>query len=399
MKKDQLLRVAGVLLTAALLGSLFFLRAIQNYNTQNYRNSNFFVFWLSGRLIASGESPYDANDWRAGHELHGSTELREPIFLYPLPLAVFLVPLGLFPVDQAYIGWQVVSQALIALAVFRLLDHWSTPGHRRLLIPIMLFLSYFGPIYLSLQIGSIGPATLLLLVAALILSRKNYPLAAGLLLSLTMLKPPQGLTILLLMGIWFLARRDWRAISGIVLGGVLLWLTGAIIDLDWVGKFLHSSEAAFDRRLGFQSNVWSFAHLACNKSPPCTFALGGAGALILLGLGGLHLWRKQARLSAWDAMNIILPVGFVSTVYLWAYDQILYVIPITWIVGTLVQKTKSYLHAFLFLLILVPFSFLALAQHAMTLRDLWSLGNTVIVLAGILFAARIRQKSPAQAGA
>jgi hypothetical protein len=82
----------------------------------------------------------------------------------------------------------------------------------------------------------------------------------------------------------------------------------------------------------------------------------------------------------WEAFNIIIPIGFVSTIYLWAYDQVLYIIPIVWIVGTIVERNKSYIQAFIFLIVLVLASFTALALHAYTLKDVWNLGTTIIVL-------------------
>jgi hypothetical protein len=232
------------------------------------------------------------------------------------------------------------------------------------------------------------------MLAALLLLEKEKSLLAGLILSLTILKPPQGATILFLVSIWFIARRNWKAILGMAIGGLALLLIGFLQDPLWLIKFRTASQAVMDRTQGVHSNVWSFAYLACKGASPCSMLLGAGGALTLLGLGALILWRKQAEMSAWEAMTFIIPIGFVSTVYLWAYDQILYVIPITWIVGTLVQKTKSYIYPFLFLVALVIYSFFALAQHAQTSKDLWSLGNTLIVLGTVLLVTRLKQKSP-----
>jgi hypothetical protein len=212
-----------------------------------------------------------------------------------------------------------------------------------------------------------------------------------------MLKPPQAAPILLLMGIWLVARKDWRTIQGMIVGGIILWLIGASVDIHWVTKFLDSGEAAFDRKLGLHSNVWSYAYLLCGReSTVCTYALGGLAALMLLGLAGFYLWKYQARLGAWEALNLVIPIGFVSTVYLWGYDQILYIIPILWVVGTLVQKTKSYIHAFLFLIPLVMYAFFAMARLGVTSKDLWSFGNTLIVLLGLWIAAIMKEKPAKQ---
>jgi len=395
--KKSIQKILGVLLTVVLLGGMIYLRTAQNYAKQNYRGSNFFVFWLSGRLLLDEESPYNPDQWRTGHERYGSTNIREEIFLYPLPLAVFMIPLGLFTVDQAYLGWQVISQLLIATVVFALLNKWQKPEHSRLFIPIMLFLFFFGPTYLTLQIGSLGPLTLIILFSAIILLQKNNSFASGILLALTMFKPPQGLSILFLVGIWLLARRDWKALLGILLGGIILWVIGMSIDQNWVSEFLHSSQAAFDRRLGFQSNVWSFSYLLCNKDQNCSSVLGGVLSLLLLGSTAFYLWFNHAKLTVWQVFNAILPVAFVSTVYLWAYDQILYIIPIVWIIGTLVERTKSYIYAYIFLIVLDLYSFFALIEQAGTSKDLWSLGTTIIVL-GMVIWLNIRSDSVVEKG-
>jgi hypothetical protein len=115
-------------------------------------------------------------------------------------------------------------------------------------------------------------------------------------------------------------------------------------------------------------------------------------SLSLLGGAGLLLWKNQAQWSAWEAMNLIIPVGFVSTIYLWAYDQLPYVIPIVWIVGTLVQKQRSILLAFGFLILLDLVSIFALAQQALTEKDLWSLGTTIVVLVFLFIAQRVKPK-------
>ena len=135
----------------------------------------------------------------------------------------------------------------------------------------------------------------------------------------------------------------------------------------------------------------------CGGASPCFTLLGGTLGLVLLGLGGFFLWQNQAKVTAWEAFNIIIPLAFVSTIYLWAYDQLTYIIPIVWIVGTLVERTKSYIHAFLFLIVLDVFSFYALVQQAATDKDLWSLGTTVIVVGmvlGLLYLKPIDKPSP-----
>lgn len=372
-------KIIGIILTLFLIGGMIFIRARISASSFDFQSSNFTFFWLAGRMILEGENPYNETQYLKGHETHGIKWQPNQIFPYPLPLAIIFIPLGFLSLPAAYVTWQVITLIVVAATIFLLLNHWKQEAPRRLLVPVFASMFFFGPLYLTLHTGSVGALAILAIVGAILLFERDKSLLAGIVLSLTILKPPQGLTILLLAGVWFLARRDWKAIYGVAIGGVALLVIGLIQDPFWVTKFFGASQAVMDRTLGVHSNVWAFGYLACGGASPCSTLLGAAGSVTLLGIGGFFLWKNQAR-PAWEAFNVIIPIAFVSTIYLWAYDQIPYLIPIVWIIGSLVERMKSYIHAFIFLIVLELFSFYALAQQALTDKDLWSLGTTVIVL-------------------
>lgn len=358
----------------------------------DYQNSNFAFFWLAGKMTIDGENPYDETAYLVNHEKYGIKWQPNRIFPYPLPLAILCIPLGFFEMGEAYIFWQVISLIFVAISIYILLNLTNNEAAKILLIPIFLAMLFFGPEYLTLYTGTIGAFTLLILAIAIYLLEKENIIFAGILLALTMLKPPQGLTILLLAGIWFIAKRNWKAIIGIGSGGVLLLVIGLIQDPQWIQKFLGASDAVMNRTQGVHSNVWAFAFLICNGASICSTLLGVGLSLILLGGSGFILWQNRAKWSNWEAMNLIIPIGFVSTIYLWAYDQITYIIPIVWIAGMLVQKSKSYLYSFLFLVLLIIISLFALVQQALTDKDLWSLGTTILVLLFLFIAHKMKQK-------
>jgi hypothetical protein len=391
--KTSIQKTLGILVTLILIGGMIFVRARISATSFDVQSSNFTFFWLAGRMVMEGENPYNESQYLAGHETYGIKWQPNKIFPYPLPLAILCIPFGLLSLPAAYITWQVITLVIVAVTIFVLLNHWKEAAPRRLLVPIFASMFLFGPVYLTLHAGSVGAFSLLAILGTILLLEKDKPLLAGIVLSLTILKPPQGLTILLLAGIWFLARRDWKAIFGVAIGGLALLVIGMIQDPMWVVKFGGASEAVMDRTQGVHSNAWAFAYLACKGASPCSTLLGGTLALILLGLGGFFLWRNHSKVTAWEAFNFILPIAFVSTIYLWAYDQLPYIIPIVWIIGTLVRRTKSYLYAFIFLIVLDVFSFYALVQQASTDKDLWSLGTTVSVLGmglGLMYWNRIK---------
>jgi hypothetical protein len=392
-KRRSALIVASCLVAGAMAAGLFWQRASSNLAHQDFRNSNFFFFWLSGRMVWTGQNPYDSTQWLAAHDAFGVSWRPNRIFPYPLALEFLLAPLGLLSLPAAYFVWQLAAQILMASSVWVLLGQWRPGPQRWLTYPLVVSLIFFGPVYLSLQIGSIGPITLITLVSVIMLFKRGASFPAGIVLSTTMLKPPQGVTLLMLGVAWLLARRDWRALGGLVAGGCILLSAGLLRDPLWLVKFFSASRTVMARSLGIQSNTFGFAYLACHENINCMWVAGSAASAVLLGAACYFLWHNQDWLTPLEAFSIIIPVAFVSTIYLWSYDQMPYVIPIVWAAGALVERTRSFAAAIGFVLLLVLFSLAALLALANTHEDMLSLGTTCIVIGMTLWLLRWRPTS------
>ena len=102
--KNSIQKIAGIIITLSLIGGMIFLRT-QMSKTFDYHNSNFAFFWLSGRMILQGESPYNETQYLAGHDTYGIKWRPNNIFPYPLPLALIFIPFGLISLANAYILW------------------------------------------------------------------------------------------------------------------------------------------------------------------------------------------------------------------------------------------------------------------------------------------------------
>ncbi len=368
-------------LVFAVLGIVFVQRAYSNLVHHDYHNANFFDFWLAGRMISAGQNPYVTTDWLANRLFYGSTTDPNQVFLYPLPAAFLMAPLGLLTLPAAYFFWQLFTEGVLALVVWFLLRKWSPHRQLQLFFPLVMFLLYFGPVYVSLQIGSLAPLTLLAIVLSLAFLERPSPLLGGALLAFTMLKPPQGAPLVALAVLWFVAHRAWKPILGLILGGLALVAVGLIKDPSWVGEFLNAGRITFSRSLGAQSNVFGFAYLACRGTMSCTWVAGTSSTLFLLALAGWYLWRHRLNLTTWDAFNLIIPTAFVASPYLWSYDQFPYVLPITWIAGRLVDRAHTYLPTFVYLIALVLLSLASLVGLAYTGQELPSIVTSLLVLA------------------
>jgi hypothetical protein len=123
---------------------------------------------------------------------------------------------------------------------------------------------------------------------------------------------------------------------------------------------------------------------------------GSVLLLVVLAIGAFILWRNRTRWTDWEALSVIIPLAFLCAVYLYSYDQMLYVIPVVWIAARLVLKRRSYVPAFAFLIVLDLVSMGALIVQAMTKLDLLSILNTLLVFG--MLAWLLRGERAAEAG-
>jgi hypothetical protein len=349
---------------------------------------DFFTFWLGGRMAWPGSDPYDPAQWLAAHRLYDQPWVPNPAFIYPLPLALLLAPLGLLPLGGAYIAWTALSIGLVMASGWLLLSPGRCAAARPYLIPFLLGAFLFRPLIVILRNGQLGVVLLALLALALWLLERERPFAAGLALALLALKPPLGVTLPALLAAWLLARRAWRGLAGMAAGGAALLLLGMLKDPGWVGKFLAGAGQKLTLTFGYSPTVWGLAGAGCDHAPGCTLAWGGAASIVLAGgLLGIFLWRG-ARLSAGLALSLAVPAALLVVPYLWAYDQVLLILPLGLAVRGLAQRGRPFLLGAL-LMLAVSVAALALLVVSDNLqRDHWSALLPVAVLAVGLWQAR-----------
>jgi len=366
----------------------FYSIALGNESSVDYLNNGFFTFWLSGRMNWTGAHPYASIDWVGGHHANGAVWIPNQISPYPLPLALLMAPLGLLNLQQAYIVWDVVSQLLIVLCILWLATLWEGSNRRAFAVLVVVAASLNSNIRLMLMTGTISALFLVFLVLALFFVEHKQPFLAGVMLSLLALKPPL-LTIVALIGLWLLFRRNGRAIAGIMCGGLGLLVVGLLQDLHWVEKFRGASENLFNIRLGNQPTLISYTRLACGGDLSCALAGYGLAVLVLVGLYAWLVWRRRGTLTPVMVFSAAIALGVLLPPYIWSYDYALLLIPVCYICFELVRRRSSFLWATLFLVVLdvlalgmVTLFGLSPESDALTIqRDMWSIWVGLFVLA------------------
>jgi alpha-1,2-mannosyltransferase len=154
---------------------------------------------------------------------------------YPPFVAVMAMPLALMPFGLARDLFFAMGLAAAALSVWLLFAD-RPPGQRRAMILAGLAgTALFFPTYSSLYMGQVNSLLVLLLIAALALSRKNRQWSAGAAVGLA-----GAIKVFpFIMVVWFLITRRYRAAIGAVLACAAVVAVSLIwVDLRLYGQYL-----------------------------------------------------------------------------------------------------------------------------------------------------------------
>ena len=340
-----------IFISILFLGAILLLGAIQITNAIEYQNSDFFQFWLGSRSVWDGSDPYNSPEWIKDHQEFSTDRIAAPAFLYPLPLAIFLSPLGALPLKTAFITWTFLSEALILISSLLLLRTTNFRQSKHLLLPIILANIIFRPTTTTLLGGQFSALFLFIATIAAILWHREKWFWGGATLALLTLKPSLGFPILLIAAPWLFARKKYPAFAGIASTGLFLLIIGLIKDPLWISKYIHILTTKLENEFGTSPTIWGFSAMACNFEQGCTAWLGGIALVIFLLLNAwlLSKWQFSSPILA---LGHLISISLLSTLYLWPYDHLLLTISIVFSMGILLQKRVHYLKVSLIFLLI-----------------------------------------------
>ena len=259
-------------------------------------------------------------------------------------VAWVLTPIGRLDRISADLVFATISVASIAVTILLLTRYGSSvtaPG-----ICLMFLLN--GPLWYSLLLGNSTQIVLLCLVAALMLWRRRSGYAVGLLIGIAAVIKP----MLILFGVYFALKRDWRVVVGgaaVIMTALLVSVAVAGLDVtvywyrhtlaDFAGKpmpaFNVQSIEAFLLRLSqtpASATDWH-PHIL----PVWAKITRDAIFLFLFGLVGCALWFGRARATAAPAkapapqeyleFSIILTLCIITSTVSWTHYYLLLLLP------------------------------------------------------------------------
>lgn len=289
------------------LGVVFIVRF--RYHAWDFRNN----LWGPARLLLQGEMPYDPQALigltsESGVPFH-------PSIWFPTILSIGL-PLAMVPLPQAANIWLLFSlSATLAIAV--VVHHISGPEvSLQGLLSLTLVVSLFAPLYAHLGQGQASLIVLASLFASWVLLEQDHPAWAGLVLSVSWVKP-QLILLAWPALVWFaIEKGQFRpAFVGWLAGSLAQTIPLWILEPTWALGYLGALSANPD---WFQPNIHSLvAYWSGSK------VLGWLVALLSFVAGAswlVYAWRRGERMIAFSWALAFTPV---LSLYTWSYDQVL----------------------------------------------------------------------------
>lgn len=313
-------------------------------------DSDFFSFWLAGKVVLQGQSPYDEQVWLTGHQVYHADWISDPAFLYPLPLAVLMIPLSLLSLPLAYALWVWLSQWILFFTTLRLLALFEEK-RRFFVFPVVAGLLLFRPLFPLLRNGQLATLVLFSILLSAIFFTQRRLFLAGVTLAFAVLKPNLGVPILGLVSLYLLLRKQYRGLIGAVTGLMAILLSGLLIQPDWMGEYIHVLTFKQIHSYGYASSIWGLTYLLTDMNIRGSILLAGLSCLLLLGM--FVFWVLSGRVNGDEnAFSLAVPLGVLMTPYLWPYDQILLVIPIVTLMALIHKRGVPFLgSALIFLLV------------------------------------------------
>jgi hypothetical protein len=245
------------------------------------RGTDFSASYVAALVLRDGDGAqlYNQQVEHARHLslLPAGTVINLP-FITPPTSALLALPLTALDPGTAFRVWSVIELLLLALAVWIAIraGPWPASAGRSPRVATALMALATGGTYAFLVLGQIDGVTALGLAAAYLAWRKDRPALAGFWMALGFAATKPHLAIGL--GIWLVARRDWRALAGALAGSALV----AAVSLALVGP---AGVGGFISALGFAAGNTPGASTLGIPGLVASW-LGGGTVAVVIGIGG-----------------------------------------------------------------------------------------------------------------
>lgn len=309
------LGIAILAIGVALLFALFALSRPQQ---------DFIEYWTASHLLLAHQNPYGLPEVFHSQKALGWAEPNPLMFVCPPWTLPLLAPLGLASsYSLAWLLWMAILMATFALSSKLLMDLYfgdirlpeisDTPFYRS------LFVFTFYPVLLCVKFAQTAPFLLLGLAGFLYFEKQNRPVLAGLLLSLTLIKPQLLFLVWIALLLASFQQRRWKSLASAAvvvaaLGGIALLLDPQAFKqyLELVrGPYLPINPSGITAMIRRLLKADLFGTYWMQFVPP------------VFGVIWLAIyWRKHREHWDWlQRMPVLVTACMLTTAYGWVFDQ------------------------------------------------------------------------------
>jgi hypothetical protein len=346
-KWKKILIIFGLIIIALVAG--YFIASSQNY--YKTQGKDFFALWLAPKLLIIGKNPYNPIDWITAYGKFGANWVMDKGYLYPLPLAVLLVPIGVLPVEGAAVIWIALGILAVLFTSYLLLSIGKNNWKYNQIIPIGIGIFLFRSVLETLRLGQLDWLILVFLTVGLFFWEKQNWLLGGMVFALSVLKPQIGIPVILFLSIWLLQRHKWSGIIGE--GAVLcsLFFIGWLYNHSWLQSWSATGSGKIGANICCTPTIWGFSSMISGFNLDIGLVLGILLTIFICILTFFLLYQIQPEDSKF-AVGLSIPAALLVSPYLWTYSQIILVLSILLIVNNLRQNRFPYLITVTFPLII-----------------------------------------------
>jgi hypothetical protein len=365
------------------MGIIFYIVAVKVVNSVQYHNSDFFTYWLSGRLASLGHDPYNSQVWVAGHHQYGAKWIPNSTLIYPLPISWLFIPFGWLPLYQAYVLWDILTQFLIVSSVALLLRINSSFSAKHYVFPILTGVILFRSTIITLLNGQLSGMLLFIIALIIDLWEKEKWWQGAVLMPILALKPNLGGPLIVLLAVYLLLHKRVIPILAAAASGSVILLASWVQNPNWIIEFWNAGAGKLSQTFGYSPTIWGVSAYLCKFDTRCTLGYGAfSGILLLTGYIYLLVWKRKA-LSPALVVSIVVALTLLITPYTWSYDQLLLVAPIIVITVMLAKAGYSYLAVACFFLSIDVLALILLVISLQIQMEIWN-ASIPLLLLGVL---------------
>jgi Glycosyltransferase family 87 len=322
--------------SSVLVAALFALAVLFATLPISWPLDDFAEYWAAGRLNAVGANPYDTS-LMLDEQRNIGWDAPQPVMMYnpPWTLAIAM-PMGALDFGVARSVWLPLQ---ILIILWSAATWWTLcSGAQRQVARVCCVALLWMPTLTSLRMGQLSPLILFGLVGFVVAAASRRDVVAGILLSLTCVKPQLVAPIWLAAALWAVFEGRWRVIAG-ALASLLAAAAIAMSTNPLVFAQYFEMMRTTPPSLAFESpNIAAILRLLVDPSRTWPQYIPTAFAAMLV---ALH-WQRNRRDWNWTReLPALVVLSCLTTSYGgWTFDLIVLVIPIVTTASILVQPGR-----------------------------------------------------------